>query len=69
MGTGNELNFGVTDPSKYEQYAKNMKSYIEAIDKTRPITLVIIIHTGYDITHTGISVIKLLRFWQIREKD
>ena len=29
---GNELNFGVTDPSKYEQYAKNMKSYIEAID-------------------------------------
>lgn len=36
---GNELNFGVTDPSKYEQYAKNMKSYIEAIDKTRPITV------------------------------
>ena len=29
----------VTDPSKYEQYAKNMKSYIEAIDKTRPITV------------------------------
>ena len=36
---GNELNFGVTDSSKYEQYAKNMKSYIEAIDKTRPITV------------------------------
>ena len=36
---GNELNFGVTDPSQYEQYAKNMKSYIEAIDKTRPITV------------------------------
>ena len=36
---GNELNFGVTDSSQYEQYAKNMKSYIEAIDKTRPITV------------------------------
>lgn len=29
---------------------------------------VIIIHTGYDITHTGIFVIKLLQFWQIMEK-
>jgi len=28
-----------TRSSKYEQYAKNMKSYIEAIDKTRPITV------------------------------
>ena len=66
---GNELNFGVTDSSKYEQYAKNMKSYIEAIDKTRPITVGD--NNPYGLrykTHTGIFVIKLLQFWQIMEK-
>lgn len=38
---GNELNFDVPDSGKpaYPTYAANMKSYIEAIDKTRPITV------------------------------
>ena len=35
---GNELNFGVTDSSRYVEYARNMISYIKAIDSTRPIT-------------------------------
>lgn len=35
---GNELNFGVTDSSRYVEYARNMISYIQAIDPTRPIT-------------------------------
>ncbi|MEY8428382.1 glycoside hydrolase family 2 TIM barrel-domain containing protein [Lachnospiraceae bacterium 46-15] len=35
---GNELNFGVTDSSRYVEYARNMIQYIQAIDSTRPIT-------------------------------
>ena len=55
---GNELNFGVTDPSKYEQYAKNMKSYIEAIDKTRPIT----------VGDNNPSGLQNNTFWEFRNK-
>lgn len=35
---GNELNFGVPGSNNYVQYARNMISYIQAIDSTRPIT-------------------------------
>lgn len=35
---GNELNFGVSDSSRYVEYARNMIQYIQAIDSTRPIT-------------------------------
>lgn len=35
---GNELNFGVPASNNYVQYAKNMISYIQEIDDTRPIT-------------------------------
>ena len=35
---GNELNFGVTDSSRYVEYTRNMIDYIKAIDDTKPIT-------------------------------